>query len=75
MALASESESESPSLRIKWESNVLGEHVPIYRTSEIVGFAPYHGDRICQDRAGRWRPRHEYDRDSCCYWCSRRMIF
>lgn len=32
-------------------------------------FAPLRGRHVCRSPSGRWRPRHDFDRDGICYFC------
>jgi hypothetical protein len=42
----------------------------IPRTDEDEGWAPVREiERVCRDRAGRWRRSHEWDKDSRCLYC------
>jgi hypothetical protein len=32
-------------------------------------WAPLEGDKVCQDRAQRWRQEHSWDKDGRCIFC------
>lgn len=50
------------------------DRLPIPRSDSIVGFAPVKfREMVCQSRAGRWRPAHDFVGGSCIF-CDRVLL-